>query len=97
MAIERSFFHPPFLTILKPLERTEIMFSHRKSVKKPFFSYNLPRGSCFAKIRVSCQTSKMEIEGSFFHPHFDHFKTTGKVRNHVFSSEECYKSLFLII
>ena len=28
----------------------------------------------------------MDIKRSFFHPHFDHFKTTGKVRYHVFSS-----------
>ena len=35
--IERSFFTPSFLTILKPLERSEIIFSHQKSVKKAFF------------------------------------------------------------
>ena len=38
----------------------------------------------------------MDIERSFFTPIFDHFKTTGKVRNHVFSSEECKESLFFI-
>ena len=32
-----KFFHPPFLTILKPLEKSEIMFTHPRSVKKAFF------------------------------------------------------------
>ena len=40
------------------------MFSHQKSVKMPFLLYNLPP-ACFAKIRVSCQTFKMDIERSF--------------------------------
>ena len=31
------FFHPTFVPILKPLERSEIMFSHQKSVEKTFF------------------------------------------------------------
>ena len=68
--IERSFFKPPFLTIWKSMERSEIMFSHQKSVKKPFSIWPLPRESCFAKIRVSCQTFKIDIERSFFNPPF---------------------------
>ena len=30
----------------------------------------------------------------FLTPHFDHLKTTGHVRNHVFSSEEGLKAFF---
>ena len=65
-----KFFYHPFLTILKPLERSEIMFSHQKSVKKPFFYMTCPRGSFFAKVGVSCQTFKMDIQRSCFHPPF---------------------------
>ena len=42
MDIERSFSNPPFLTIYKSKERSEIMFPHWKSVKKAFFLYDLP-------------------------------------------------------
>ena len=39
MDIEGScFLTPPFLTIDKPLDRSEIIFSHQKSVRKAFFS-----------------------------------------------------------
>ena len=63
------------------------MFSHQKSVKKTFFLSDLSRGSCFAKIRVSCQTFKMVIERCFYLiPHFWPFK------NHW----TCQKSCFLI-
>ena len=67
---------------------SEIMFSHQKRVKKAFFSIWPPtRGSYFAKIRVSCQTFKMDIERCFFlTPHFWPFK------NHW----TCQKSCFLI-
>ena len=66
---------------------SEIMFSHQKRVKKAFFSiWPPPRGSCFAKIRVSCQTFKMDIEMFFLTPHFWPFK------NHW----TCQKSCFLI-
>ena len=83
----------------KPLGISEIMFSHQKSIIKGFFFiWHIPRGSCFAKIRVSCQTFKMVIERCFYLiPHFDHLKTTGRVRNHGFSSEEYYKSFFFYL
>ena len=42
--IERSFFPSPFLTIVKPMEQSEIMFSHQKSVKKAFFPIWPPPG-----------------------------------------------------
>ena len=95
--IERSFFKPPFLTIWKSMERSEIMFSHQKSVKKPIFYMTSPQGVLLCWIRVSCQTFKIDIERSFFKPPiFDHLKINGKVRNHVFSSEECKKAFFSI-
>ena len=68
MDIERSFFNPPFLTIWKSMERSEIMFSHQKSVKKPFFYMTSPQGVLLCWIRVSCQTFKIDIERSFFKP-----------------------------
>ena len=90
-------FNPPFLAIWKSMERSEIMFSDQKCVKKPFSIWPLPRGSCFAKIRVCYQTFIMDIERSFFNPpFFDHMNINGKVRNHVFSSEECKKAHFSI-
>ena len=64
-------------------------FLIRRGLKSLFSIQPPSRGSCFAKIRVSCQTFKMDIERCFFlTPIFDHLKTTGHVRNHVFSSEE---------
>ena len=64
-------------------------FLIRRGLKSLFSIQPPSRGSCFAKIRVSCQTFKMNIERCFFlTPIFDHLKTTGHVRNHVFSSEE---------
>ena len=78
------------------MERSEIMFSHQKSVKKPFLYMTSPQGVLLCWIRVSCQTFKIDIERSFFKPPiFDHLKINGKVRNHVFSSEECKKAFFL--
>ena len=91
MVIQRCFFvNASFLTIWKPLDMSEIMFSHQKRVKKAFFLSDLPKGGLvLPKIRVSCQTFKMDIERCFFLPPiFDHLKTTGHVRNHVFPSEE---------
>ena len=70
-------------------------FLIRRGVKKPFFYLTSPRGSCFAKIRVSCQTFKMDIQGCFFLiPHFWPFKNHWTCQNYVFSSEEGSKSLF---
>ena len=47
----------------------------RRVLKKPFFYLTSPRGSCFAKIRVSCQTFKMVLERCFYLiPHFWPFK-----------------------
>ena len=66
---------------------SEIMFSHQKRVKKPFFLFNLPQGVLFCQMRVSCQTFKMVIQRCIFlTSHFWPFK------NHW----TCQKSCFLI-
>ena len=71
MDIERCFFKPPFLTISNHWTCQKWCFLIRRVLKKPFSSiWSLPRGSCFAKIRVSCQTFKMDIERCFFNPPF---------------------------
>ena len=75
---------------------SEIMFSHQKSVKKPFFYLTSPRGSCFAKIRVSCQTFKMDIERCFFNPHFWPFKNHWTCQKSCFLIRRVLKSLFSI-
>ena len=91
MVIERCFYLiPHFWPFKNHWTGQKSCFLIRRVLKKPFFYLTSPRGSCFAKIRVSCQTFKMVIERCFYLiPHFDHLKTTGQVRNHVFSSEEC--------
>ena len=87
---EMFLFNPPFWPFKNHWTGQKSCFLIRRVLKKPFFYLTSPRGSCFAKIRVSCQTFKMVIERCFYLiPHFDHLKTTGQVRNHVFSSEEC--------
>ena len=61
------------------------MFSHQKSVKKAFFYLTFPRGSCLAKIRVSCQTFKMVIQRCFYLiPHLWPFK------NHWTGQKSCF-------
>ena len=75
---------------------SEIMFSHQKRVKKPFFLSDLPQGVLFYQNKS--QLSNLQnghTEMLFFTPIFDHLKTTGHVKNHVFSSEEGLKSIFL--
>ena len=95
MDIERCFFNHPIFDHLKTTGHVRNhVFSSEECYKSLFSIQPLPRGSCFTKIRVSCQMLKMDMERCFFnHPIFDHLKTTGHVKNHVFSSEECYKSL----
>ena len=77
---------------------SEIMFSHQKSVKKAFISiWPPPRGSCFAKIRVSCQTFKMVIERCFYLiPHFWPFKNYWTGQKSCFLIRRVLKSLFSI-
>ena len=63
-------------------------FLIRRGLKKPFFYPTLPQGgSCFAKLRVSCQTFIMVVQRCFFiNPHFWPFKYHWT----------CQKSYFLI-
>ena len=87
---EMFLFNPPFWPFKTHWTCQKSCFLIRRVLKKPFFYLTSPRGSCFAKIRVSCQTFKIAIERCFYLiPHFDPLKPTGQVRNHVFSSEEC--------
>ena len=73
------------------------MFSHQKSVKKAFFVIQPPpRRSCLAKIRVSCQTFKMDIEKSFFNPQFWPFKNNWTGQKSCFLIRRVLKSLFVI-
>ena len=147
------FLTPHFWTFKNHWTCQKSCFLIRRGLKKTFFISNLPQGVLvFAKIRVSCQTFKMDIQRCFFIPHFwpfknhwpcqkscflirrglktfflsnlppgvlfcqnksqlsnlqnghtemlfyppifDHLKTTGHVRNHVFSSEEGLKCPF---
>ena len=67
----------------------EIMFSHQKRVKKAFFLSDLPPGGLV--LPNKSQLSNLQnghTEMLFLTPICDHLKTTGHVRNHVFSSEE---------
>ena len=74
------------------------MSSHQKSVKKPFCYTTSPRRSCFAKIRVSCQTFKMDIEKSFsLTPHFWPFKNHSTGQKSCFLIRRVLKSLFCYV
>ena len=67
---EKLFFNSPFLTISKPLERSEIMFSHQKSVKKAFFYAITPWGVLFCQNKSQLSNLQIDIERSFFNPPF---------------------------
>ena len=88
MVIERYFYLiPHFWPFKNHWTGQKSCFLIRRMLKKPFFYVTCPRGSCLAKIRVSCQTFKMVIERCFYLiPHFWPFK------NHW----TCQKSCFLI-
>ena len=94
---EMLFFNFPFLTIQKPLDMSEIMFSHQKRVKKPFFYPTSPQGILFCQIRVSCQTFKMDIQRCFFlTSHFWPFKNHWTCQKSCFLIRRGLKSLFSI-
>ena len=49
-----------------------------------------PKGVLFCQSESQLSNLQNGHRDKFFSPpNFDHFKTTGKVRNDVFSSEEC--------
>ena len=86
---EMLFLTPHFWPFKNHWTCQKSCFLIRRGLKSLFFYLTSPRGSCFTKIGVSCQTFKMVIQRCFFFtPIFNHLKTTGHVRNHVFSSEE---------
>ena len=88
MDIERCFFLTShFWPFKNHWTCQKSCFLIRRGLKSLFSIQPPPRGSCFAKIRVSCQTFKMDIERCFFlTSHFWPFK------NHW----TCQKSCFLI-
>ena len=68
---------------------SEIMFSHQKRVKKAFFLSDLsPGGLVLPNKSQLLNLQNGHTEMFFLPPIFNHLKTTGHVRNHVFSSEE---------
>ena len=69
---------------------SEIMFSHWKMVKKPFFLSNLlPGGLVLPNKSQLSNFQNGHTEMLFLTPPiFDHLKSIGHVRNHVFSLEE---------
>ena len=84
---EMLFLTPHFWPFKNHWTCQKSCFLIRRGLKSIFYYLTSPRGSCFAKIRVSCQTFKMVIQRCFFlTPHFWPFK------NHW----TCQKSCFLI-
>ena len=76
---------------------SEIMFSHQKRVKKPFFYPTSLQGILFCQIRVSCQTFKMDIQRCFFlTSHFWPFKNHWTCQKSCFLIRRGLKSLFSI-
>ena len=73
---EMFLFNPHFWPFKHHWTCQKSCFLIRRVSKSLFSIWHLPRGSCFAKIRVSCQTFKMVIQRCFFLPSiFDHFKS----------------------
>ena len=102
MDIEKSFCFliPHFWPFKKHWTGQKSCFLIRRVLEKPFFSiWPPPRGTCFAKIRVSCQTFKMDIERNFcfLPPIFDHLKSTGQVRNLYFLIRRVLEKSFFSI
>ena len=84
---EMFLINPPFRPFKNHWTCQKSCFLIRRVLKSLFSIWPPPRGSCFAKIRVSCQTFKMVIERCFSYPtHFWPFK----------SHWTCQKSCFLI-
>ena len=85
---EKLFFNSPFLTISKPLERSEIMSSHQKSVKKAFFLYELPQGVlfCQTKSQLSNLQNRHREKFSLNHPFLTISKPLG--RSEIMSSHQ---------
>ena len=97
MVIERCFFSLHFWPFKTHWTGQKSCFLIRRVLKKPFFYLTFPRGSCFAKIRVSCQTFKMVIERCFYLiPHFWPFKNHWTCQKSCFLIRRVWKGLFPI-
>ena len=96
MDIERSFsLTPHFWPFKNHSTGQKSCFLIRRVLKSLFCYTTFPRGSCFAKIRVSCQTFKMDIERSFsLTPHFWPFKNHSTGQKSCFLIRRVLKSLF---
>ena len=71
MDIERSFFNPQFWPFKKQLDKSEVMSSHQKSVKKPFLLYNFPQKVLFCQNKSQLlNLQNGHREKLFFNPPF---------------------------
>ena len=94
---EMFLFNPPFWPFKTHWTCQISCFLIRRVLKKPFFLSALPRGSCFTKIRVSCQTFKMIIQRCFYlMPHFWPFKKPLDRSEIMFSHQKSVKKAFLL-
>ena len=85
---EMLFLTPHFCQFKKHWICKKSCFLIRRVLKKPFFLSDFPQGALFWQNKS--QLSNLQNgHGCFFSPHFAHLKSTGHVRNQVFSSEEC--------
>ena len=95
---EKLFFNPPTFDHLKTTQQvSKSCFPIRRVLKCLFCYTTSPRGSCLAKLRVSCQTFKMDIERSFsLAPHFWPFKNHSTGQKSCFLIRRVLKSLLSI-
>ena len=98
MDIERSFsLTPHFWPFKNHSTGQKSCFLIRRVLKCLFCYTTSPRGSCFAKIRVSCQTFKMDMERSFsLTPHFWPFKNHSTGQKSCFLIRRVLKAFFVI-
>ena len=96
---EMFLFNPPFWPFKTHWTGQISCFLIRRVLKKPFFYLTSPlRGSCFAKIRVSCQTFKMVIERCFYLiPHFWPFKNNWTGQKSCFLIRRVLKKPFFFL
>ena len=86
---EMLFLTPHFWPFKNHWTCQKSCFLIRRGLKSLFFLSDLPQGVLFYQNKS--QLSNLQnghTEMLFFTPIFDHLKTTGHVRNHVFPSEE---------
>ena len=93
---EMLFLTPHFCPFKKHWTCQKSCFLIRRVLEKPFFYPTSPKGPCFGKIRVSCQTFKMDIERCFFSPPFCPFKKHWTCQKSCFLIRRVLKSLFSI-